>query len=302
MYTNELLIFFEPSISVVVGYKRSLPIWTVKHIVLTRVLFMRYATLCCLAIIGASCIGISANAQPIDEEVKAPSSKSVNFFKRQVSASQSVENAVNSLLSRYPEKTVGFVKAALTAYPNQYAEIISASVSAQPTYVDDIIKIATAYNVAEPKEIVKIAVLAEPSYAEIATSAACKYSPEDFNEIVKSAVQSEPDSADQIAQKLVTAYPNKTMEILVTTVKEVPYVGKYILDALLAVVQEDGEKSEEMIIMTVEQLAQYPDAIERLVHLAKQHDIDQEKVRQSAIRGGLSDEQTEVVLNKHYSN
>ncbi|MEM0912725.1 MAG: hypothetical protein AAGJ37_17250 [Pseudomonadota bacterium] len=262
---------------------------------------MRYITLCCIALLATSCFQFSATAQPNDNEIKQPSSQSVNFFKRQVSASQSVENAVKSLISRFPEKTADFVRTALVAYPNKYQEIISASVSAQPAYVDDIIRVATNYKVASPSEIVKIAVSAEPSYAEIATSAACEYSPDRFTEIVKSAVKSEPDSADQIAQKLVTAYPNKTMEILVTTVKEVPFVGKYILDALLAVVQEDDAKSEEMIVMSVEQLAQYPGAIDRLVQLAYEHNIEQEKIKQSAMRGGLSNDEVELVMQPYYT-
>ncbi|GEM_PF-172465 len=272
----------------------------VDDMITRRVLFMKRALLCCIASIGLSSVGMTATAFQPENEIDLPSIQSVNFFKRQVAASQSVENAVKTLLARFPEKTAGFVGAALKAYPERYEAIISASVSAQPTYVEDIIRIATAYDVAAPTEIVKIAVSAEPSYAEIATSAACKYSPDQFNEIIKSAVKSEPDSADQIAQKLVTAYPNKTMEILITTVAEVPFVGKYILDALLAVVQEDEDKSEELIIMTVEQLANHPDAMDRLVHLARQHDIDQEKIRQSAMRGGLTDEKTSLVLKKHY--
>ena len=105
----------------------------------------------------------------------------------------------------------------------------------------------------------------------------------------------------QIAQKLVNTFPSKTMEILITTIKEVPYVGKYVLDALLATVVDDDAKSEDMIIVSIEELAQYPEAIERLVQLAQQRDIDSEKIRTSAVKGGLSDKAIVAVINEHYN-
>jgi hypothetical protein len=229
-----------------------------------------------------------------------PNTQSVQFFKKQVDNSSSFTNALRGLLSRYPHRTAEFVSIALSAYPENYKEIITTSVTAQPTFVDEIIMLANEYKVASPTEIVQLAINAEPSYAGAATSAACKYSPEYFNEIIKAAVTSEPDSADQIAQKLVTAYPSKTMEILITTIKEVPLVGKYVLDALLATVSDDEVKSEDMIIVSVEQLAHYPDAIERLVELAKQRDISSEKIKLSAIKGGLSEQAIVSVINEHY--
>jgi hypothetical protein len=229
----------------------------------------------------------------------AVSQQSVNFFKSQVSGG-SLASAMRGLLDRYPQKTTEFLSIALTAYPERSQEIIMASVSAQPMFVDEIIMVANEFKVAEPTEIVEWAINAEPSYADAATRAACKYSPEFFNDIVRMAVTTEPDSADQIAQKLVTAYPSKTMEILITTIKEVPLVGKYVLDALLATVSDDEEKSEDMILVSVEQLANYPDAIERLVELAQQHSVESDKIRMSAIKGGLSEEAIVAVINEHY--
>jgi hypothetical protein len=230
-----------------------------------------------------------------------PSKQSIQFFKKQVSSGSSIGNTLKSLLNRYPQRTAEFVSIAFSAYPERYKEIITASLSVKPMFVDEIIILANEHNVAKPTEIVALAVSAEPSYAGIATSAACKYSPEYFSEIVRTAVNAEPDSADQIAQKLVTAFPSKTMEILITTIKEVPFVGKYILDALLATVVDDDVKSQDMILVSVEQLAQIPDAIERLVQLAQQHDIDSEKIRLSAIKGGLSDKEIVAVINEHYT-
>jgi hypothetical protein len=230
-----------------------------------------------------------------------PSQQSIQFFKKQVGGGSSISNTLKSLLDRYPQRTSEFVSIAFTAYPERYREIITASVSAKPMFVDEIIILANKHRVAKPTEIVALAVSAEPSYAGVATSAACKLSPEYFSEIVRTAVTAEPDSADQIAQKLVAAFPSKTMEILITTIKEVPFVGKYVLDALLATVVDDDVKSEDMIIVSVEQLAQYPDAIERLVQLAEQRDIDSERVRLSAIKGGLSEKAIVAVINEHYS-
>lgn len=229
-----------------------------------------------------------------------PSSQAIQFFKKQVDNSSSFSNALKGLINRYPHRTAEFVSVAFSAYPEHYKEIISTSVSTQPAFVEEIIILANEYNVAKPTEIVQLAINAEPSYAGAATSAACKYSPKYFDEIIRAAVTSEPDSADQIAQKLVTAFPSKTMEILITTIKEVPLVGKYILDALLATVSDDNAKSEDMIVISVEQLAQYPDAIERLVQLAHERDIDSEKIRLSAIKGGLSEEAIAAVIKEHY--
>ena len=237
----------------------------------------------------------SDNADPM-----VPTQQSVNFFKSQVAGGASLSSALRGLLDRYPQKTTEFLSIALTAYPESSKEIIMASVSAQPMFVDEIIMVANEFEVAQPTEIVEWAINAEPSYASTATRAACKYSPEFFNDIVKMAVTTEPDSADQIAQKLVNAYPSKTMEILITTIKEVPLVGKYVLDALLATVSEDEAKSEDMILVSVEQLANYPDAIERLVELAKQHSVESDKIRMSAIKGGLSEEAIVAVINEHY--
>lgn len=253
-------------------------------------------------IYGQSLFAIQNTVNLDHKPLFTPSEQTVKFFRTQVERGSSVPSALNSLLNRYPQKTADFVAVALSAYPEKYKEIISTSVSAQPMFVDEIIMVALEYKVASSVEIVEIAVSAEPSYAGMATSAACKYNPEQFIEIVKSAVTAEPDSADQIAQKLVTAYPSKTMEILITTIKEVPYVGKYVLDALLATVSDDPSKSEDMIIITVEQLAQYPDAMDRLVQLAQQRNIASEKIKESALKGGLSEDAVAAVLSEHYKN
>jgi len=255
---------------------------------------------CAIAVMSSQCYATSISQGAESEDLIEPSKKSIHFFKSQVSNSRSIGNALKSLLTRYPEKTTDFVSVALTAYPEDYKEIIAASVSANPSFVDEIIMVATQYQVAKPAVIVEIAVNAEPSYAGLATNAACYYSPEYFNEIVRAAVLAQPDSADQIAQKLVKAYPNKTMEILVTTIKEVPLVGKYVLDALLATVVDDSEKSEDMIIVSIEQLAQFPGAVDRLVELASERNIDSERLKASAIKGGLNDVEIASVINKYY--
>jgi len=249
---------------------------------------------------GSSLMAFQNPNTPELKTLLAPTEQSVYFFKTQVERGNTVSAALNSVLNRYPQKTANFVAVALSLYPDKYREIITSSVSAQPMFVDDIIMVALEYKVADATEIVEIAVNAEPSYAAMATSAACKYNPDQFIEIVKSAVTAEPDSADQIAQKLVSSYPSKTMEILITTIKEVPYVGRYVLDALLVTVADDEEKSEDMIILSVEQLAQYPEAMDRLVEIAQQKEISSEKIKQSAIKGGLSEESVIALIDHHY--
>ena len=103
-----------------------------------------------------------------------------------------------------------------------------------------------------------------------------------------------------MAQKLVNAFPSKTMEILVTTIKEVPFVGKYVLDALLATVSEDEEASKDIIIVSIKQLANYPDALNRLVEIAQQRDIDSAAIKRSAIEGGVSKQEITAIIDKFY--
>lgn len=242
----------------------------------------------------------SAFTAPPTSITLEPTEKSIQFFKKQVTGSKSITNAMNSLLDRYPHRTTEFVSIALSAYPEQYKEIIMASVQKQPMFVDEIIIVANDFQLTDPTEILEIAITAEPSYAGAATRAACNYSPENFNEIIRVAVSTEPDSADQIAQKLVNAFPSKTMEILVTTIKEVPFVGKYVLDALLATVSEDKQASQDIIIVSIKQLANYPDALNRLVEIAQQRDIDSAIIKQSAIEGGVSQQEITAIIERYY--
>jgi hypothetical protein len=235
-------------------------------------------------------------------ELDNNSIQSSQFLKQQVTSSNSVGRAMRTVLARYPENTAKLVEIALDAYPDKYREIVSAAVSSQPAYIDDILELAIERNVAPATELLTLAINAEPSYAEFATEAACKFSPDQFNEIIKTAVAMEPDSADQIARRLARTYPNKTLEVLVTTIQEVPLVGKYVVDALLALFPVDSSESESMIIISVEQLAQHPDAIERLVELAERRGIQQDLISASAMRGGLTNAQAKVYVDKHYLN
>lgn len=234
------------------------------------------------------------------EEIGQSSTQSSQFLKQQVRSSNSVGRAIRTVLARYPENTAELVRIAFDTYPEKYREIVSAAVSAQPAYIDDIIKLAMERELASATEIVTLAINAEPSYAEYATEAACKFSPDQFEEIVRTAVTMEPDSADQIARTLAKRYPNKTLEVLITTIQEVPLVGKYVVDALLALFPVNSSESESMIIISVEQLAMHPEAMDRLVELANERGIEQELISASAERGGLSNAQAKVYVDKFY--
>jgi hypothetical protein len=56
-----------------------------------------------------------------------------------------------------------------------------------------------------------------------------------------------------------------------------------------------------MIIISVEQLAKHPEAVERLVQLAEERGINQDLVSASARRGGLSDAQASTLVDKYYN-
>lgn len=251
-----------------------------------------------LGILLACSTQVIANTDQSNLDYSAQQSK--HFLKQQVNSSNSVNSAVRTLLARYPENTAQFVQIALDTYPEKYREIISSAVSAQPAYIDDIIKLAVERDLAPATELVTLAINAEPSYAEYATKATVEFSPEQFDDIIKTAVSLKPDSADQIAKTLAKSYPNKTLEVLITTIHEVPLVGKYVIDALLALFPKDSSESESMIVISVEQLANHPEAMERLVELANERGIEEQVVSASAIRGGLSSEQASVYLNKYY--
>jgi hypothetical protein len=47
-------------------------------------------------------------------------------------------------------------------------------------------------------------------------------------------------------------------------------------------------------------LAKYPDAIERLVELAELRGIQQDLISASAMRGGLTNAQAKLYVDKHY--
>jgi hypothetical protein len=55
-----------------------------------------------------------------------------------------------------------------------------------------------------------------------------------------------------------------------------------------------------MIIVSVEELAKYPQALNRLVELARERDIESEKIKLSAIKGGADEKEITAMLQKHY--
>lgn len=251
--------------------------------------------------LGLLSLSVGISASTVEElAIRGETSQSTQLFVNQVRSSNSVGTAVRTFIARYPERSIEIVEIALDTYPERYRQILSASVSTQPAFVDEFLRLAMDRSLAAPTELLKLAINAEPSYAEYAAEAACKYSPENFNELVKTAVKVEPDSADQIAKTLVTSYPNRALDILVTTIKEVPLVGKYVIDALLALFPEDSSESESLIIISVEQLASHPEAMRRLSELARQRGIDEQAIVDSAMRGGLSEENARAYTSVHY--
>lgn len=250
---------------------------------------------CCLLF---SSISVALSTQESEQALEL--SQTADFLKRQVESNSSVGHAVRSLINRYPNSSVDIVNTAFDVYPESYREILSVSVTTQPAFVDEFLKLAIVKKLAPATDLVSLAINTEPSYAEHATAAACELSPEDFMDIVRTAVNAEPDSADQIAQKLAFNFPSKTLDVLVATIREVPLVGKYVVDALLAIFPDDQEQTESMILISVEELAQYPDSFNRLVELAHERGVSAEQVSMHATKGGLDEESVALALNQHY--
>lgn len=251
--------------------------------------------LLCWCLVGISTAVAGNNVSPgnygqeaktFGETVEAQP-QAARFLDQQLK-SLSMANALNAVISYYPESTPELVSYALETYPEKHKEIVIGAIRAEPAFIDEVIKRTAASGLISVPEIIRLAVGADPSFAMDATAAACELEPSQFRQILQTALALEPDSADLIAQQVAGRLPNRTLEVLTTVLSEVPYLGNYVVDALLAIFPQQPQ-SAALILVALEELAQQPDAISRLLELAKTRNLSEASAVSAIERGGLSE-------------
>ncbi|MAI36783.1 hypothetical protein [Alteromonas sp.] len=220
------------------------------------------------------------------DEVSQSTKFQTAFLKRQVDQTMSVGRAISSIAGHYPQDIVLVVDIALDTYPDKYREIIFAAISAQPSSTEEIVRLAIEKEVSSCPNIVKLAITAEPTYVDFVVHAAAMATPEELDEIVRVAVLTQPDSADSIVQTLSQEHPNKIVEIMTSALNAVPFVGEYVVDALLAVFPN---KAEKVVETAVRESSQQREQIMRILNTANNSDVSQIKLKEYALSAGLSE-------------
>lgn len=216
------------------------------------------------------------------------------FLKRQVEQSMSVGRAIKSIASHYPQEVVSIVDIALDTYPEKYREIIYAAVSAQPASTEDIVQLAIDKGVGSCSSIVKQAIKAEPSYVDFVVQTAANATPDELDEIVRVAVQIQPDSADSVVRTLSQNHPNKVIEIMTTALDAVPFVGEYVVDALLTLFPG---QAEAVVSTAVKQKSLNKVQMTRILESAKNNGMADEEIRRIALANGVDEAEITAALN-----
>ena len=98
----------------------------------------------------------------------------------------------------------------------------------------------------------------------------------------------EPNSADKIVQHMAKSYPENVTEILANTIKHVPLVGEYIVDALLAVFPN---RAEEVVSVAVRESSLQREQIQRIISTALDAGVNVDDVTKFATLGGATPEE-----------
>ena len=117
--------------------------------------------------------------------------------------------------------------------------------------------------------------------------AAAVSTPEELDEIVRVAVLTQPDAADSIVQTLSQEHPNKIVDIMTSALNAVPFVGEYVVDALLAVFPSEAETVVET---AVRESARQREQVMRILNTAQHAGVSQDKLKEYAMSAGLSED------------
>ncbi len=229
----------------------------------------------------------------VEKSVEESNRFQTAFLKRQVDQTMSVGRAISSIAGHYPQEIVSIVDIALDTYPDKYREIIFAAISAQPSSTEEIVQLAIEKEVSSCPNIVQLAIKAEPTYVDFVVQAAAVSTPEELDEIVRVAVLTQPDAADSIVQTLSKEHPNKIVDIMTSALNAVPFVGEYVVDALLAVFPNEVETVVET---AVRESAQQREQIMRILNTAQHAGVSQDKLKEYAMSAGLSEDDVNSAL------
>ena len=223
----------------------------------------------------------------IESSAEASNRFQTAFLKRQVDQTMSVGRAISSIAGHYPQEIVTIVDIALDTYPDKYREIIFAAISAQPSSTEEIVQLAIEKEVSSCPNIVQLAIKAEPTYVDFVVHAAAVSTPEELDEIVRVAVLTQPDAADSIVQTLSQEHPNRIVEIMTSALNAVPFVGEYVVDALLAVFPNEAQTVVET---AVRESSQQREQVIRILSTAQHAGVTHDKLKEYAMSAGLSEE------------
>jgi len=247
----------------------------------------------------SSDISTTIDSQTSLNESKASESTQqfqTTFLKRQVDQTMSVGRAIRSIAGHYPAEVVSIVDIALDTYPEKYREIIFAAISAQPASTEEIVQLAIEKEVSSCPNIVQLAIKAEPTYVDFVVHAAAVSTPEELDEIVRVAVLTQPDAADSIVQTLSKEHPNKIVDIMTSALNAVPFVGEYVVDALLAVFPNEAETVVET---AVRESSQQREQIMRILNTAQHAGVSHDKLKEYALSAGLNETDINTALGNN---
>lgn len=248
---------------------------------------------------------VSASVQSMQatvESAEANSSgnnKSANrfqtsFLKRQVDQNMSVGRAISSIASHYPQDVVSIVDIALDTYPDQYREIIFAAISSQPSSTEEIVKMAIEKDVSSCPNIVQLAISAEPTYVDFVVQAAAVATPDELNEIVRVAVLTQPDAADSIVQTLSREHPSKIVDIMTSALNAVPFVGEYVVDALLAIFPN---QAKTVVETAVRESSQQREQVMRILTTAQNAGVQTDKLKEYSLAAGMTADEFDTAFD-----
>jgi hypothetical protein len=97
-------------------------------------------------------------------------------------------------------------------------------------------------------------------------------------------------------QTLSKEHPNKIVDIMTSALNAVPFVGEYVVDALLAVFPNEAE----MVVETaVRESSQQREQIMRILNTAQHAGVPHDKLEQYALSAGLSEDDLKILLGSN---
>ena len=87
---------------------------------------------------------------------------------------------------------------------------------------------------------------------------------------------------------------NKIVDIMTSALNAVPFVGEYVVDALLAVFPNEAEA---VVSTAVRESSQQREQIKRILNTAQHAGVSHEKLKEYALSAGLSEADVNAVLN-----